>query len=36
MYNQTDDVKGIRTVGIIVVVAFTILTLMNVLEVVYG
>jgi len=33
MYNQTDDVKGIKTVGAIVIIAFFIIVVMNIYEV---
>jgi hypothetical protein len=33
MYNQTDDTKGIKTVGAVIIVAFFILAIMNVYEV---
>lgn len=32
MYNQTDDTGGIKTVAIIVVIAFFILAVMNIYE----
>jgi len=33
MYNQTDDTRGIKTVATIVVVAFFILAIMNIYEI---
>lgn len=32
MYNQTDDTQGIKTVAMVVVIAFIILAVMNVYE----
>jgi len=32
MQNQTDDTKGIKTVGVIIIIAFFILTIMNIYE----
>ncbi len=32
MHNQTDDVKGIKTVSAVIIIAFFILAIMNVIE----